>query len=112
MQCKRCPPWQRATPRETHLALGRRKLASNGSDVNIVRLDHLVLTVRNIEATCAFYEKVLRMKRITFAGGRLALAFGQQKINLHPADAPITPHALHPTPGSADLCSLLRLRLP
>jgi catechol 2,3-dioxygenase-like lactoylglutathione lyase family enzyme len=44
------------------------------------------------------------MEPVTFAAGRRALSFGHQRINLHPADAPISPHALRPTPGSADLC--------
>ena len=70
----------------------------------IDRLDHLVLTVRDVETTCAFYARVLHMKPVTFAGGRRALSFGNQKLNLHSADAPIAPHASHPTPGSADLC--------
>jgi len=72
--------------------------------VHIDRLDHLVLTVRDVEASCAFYERVMNMLPVTFAGGRRALTFGQQKLNLHPADAPISPHASRPTPGSADLC--------
>jgi catechol 2,3-dioxygenase-like lactoylglutathione lyase family enzyme len=72
--------------------------------MHIDRLDHLVLTVRDVEATCAFYERVMRMRAITFAGGRRALTFGRQKLNLHPADGPISPHASRPTPGSADLC--------
>jgi catechol 2,3-dioxygenase-like lactoylglutathione lyase family enzyme len=72
--------------------------------VTIDRLDHLVLTVRDVEATCAFYSRVLHMEPVTFAGGRRALSFGHQKLNLHPAEAPISPHASHPTPGSADLC--------
>ena len=72
--------------------------------MKIDRLDHLVLTVRDVEATCDFYTRVLGMEPVTFAGGRRALGFGRQKINLHPADAPIAPHALHPMPGSADLC--------
>jgi catechol 2,3-dioxygenase-like lactoylglutathione lyase family enzyme len=72
--------------------------------VTIDRLDHLVLTIRDIEATCEFYSRVLHMEIITFAEGRRALSFGHQKINLHSAAAPISPHALHPTPGSADLC--------
>lgn len=72
--------------------------------MTIDRLDHLVLTVRDVEATCAFYARVLHLKPVTFGGGRRALSFGHQKINLHAADAPIAPHALHPTPGSADLC--------
>jgi catechol 2,3-dioxygenase-like lactoylglutathione lyase family enzyme len=46
-------------------------------------LDHLVLTVKNIEATCAFYERVLGMKIVNFDTGRRALAFGTSKINLH-----------------------------
>ncbi|WP_009964111.1 VOC family protein [Verrucomicrobium spinosum] len=70
----------------------------------IQRLDHIVLTVRDVDASCAFYARVLGMEVVTFAGGRRALKFGQQKINLHPAAAPVAPHAMHPTPGSADLC--------
>jgi len=72
--------------------------------MRIDRLDHLVLTVRDLEASCTFYEHVLHMRAVTFAGGRRALTFGGQKLNLHPADAPIAPHASRPTPGSADLC--------
>ncbi|MBL6945470.1 MAG: VOC family protein [Rhodospirillales bacterium] len=69
-------------------------------------LDHLVLTVADIEETCHFYVGVLGMKRQEFAGGRIALAFGNQKINLHPAQAPFSPRARFPKPGSADLCFL------
>jgi catechol 2,3-dioxygenase-like lactoylglutathione lyase family enzyme len=76
----------------------------SGADVKIDRLDHLVLTVRDVEATCAFYALVLHMEPVTFAGGRRALRFGHQKLNLHSAEAPIAPHAARPTPGSADLC--------
>ena len=72
--------------------------------MQIDRLDHLVLTVRDVEATCAFYSRVMHMQPVTFAGGRRALTFGHQKLNLHPADGPISPHASRPTPGSADLC--------
>src|SRR5215471_13040923 len=72
--------------------------------MQIDRLDHLVLTVRDVEATCAFYSRVMGMEAVTFGDGRRALRFGRQKINLHPAAAPVAPHASHPTPGSADLC--------
>lgn len=48
----------------------------------ITRFDHIVLTVRDIERSVAFYERVLGMAAITFAGGRRALRFGDQKINL------------------------------
>ena len=72
--------------------------------MNLDRLDHLVLTVRDIERTCAFYERVLGMSRQSFAKGRVALHFGDQKINLHPYPSPIDPKAAVPEPGSADLC--------
>ena len=61
--------------------------------VTIDRLDHMVLTVADIEATCAFYGRVLGMEKVVFAGGRTALAFGRQKINLHPAGDEYVPHA-------------------
>lgn len=70
----------------------------------IDRVDHLVLTVRDIEATVRFYTEVLSMIPVSFGAGRRALSFGQQKINLHQADDPIAPHAANPTTGSADLC--------
>jgi len=72
--------------------------------MKIDRLDHLVLTVRDVEASCAFYSRVLGMEVVTFAAGRKALSFGCQKINLHPVGSPFEPHALNPTLGAADLC--------
>jgi catechol 2,3-dioxygenase-like lactoylglutathione lyase family enzyme len=72
--------------------------------MKIERLDHLVLTVRNIEDTCHFYSTVLGMDIVFFESGRRALSFGNQKINLHEAGSEIKPHAAHPTTGSADLC--------
>ena len=72
--------------------------------MKINRLDHLVLTVKDIEATCAFYARVLGMDVITFGSGRKALAFGGQRINLHEYGKEFEPKAHRPTPGSADLC--------
>ena len=72
--------------------------------MNIARLDHLVLTVANIDKTCDFYTRVLGMEVVTFGEGRTALHFGQQKINLHPADNIPGLVADKPTPGSGDLC--------
>jgi catechol 2,3-dioxygenase-like lactoylglutathione lyase family enzyme len=69
-------------------------------------LDHFVLTVADIERTCRFYER-LGMRRASFAGGRVALAFGDQKINLHQAGAEFEPKAGRATPGSGDLCFLV-----
>lgn len=74
--------------------------------VRIQSLDHLVLTVANVEATVAFYQKV-GMRRETFGEGRVALRFGDQKINLHERGAEISPNAAVATPGSADLCILV-----
>jgi catechol 2,3-dioxygenase-like lactoylglutathione lyase family enzyme len=72
--------------------------------VLIDRLDHLVLTVRDLEATTDFYQRALGMRRETFGAGRVALHFGRQKINLHQAGGEFDPKAVRPTPGSADLC--------
>ena len=72
--------------------------------MKIDRLDHLVLTVADVTKTCGFYERVLGMKTVTFGAGRKALAFGQQKINLHQAGKEFEPKAVKPTPGSGDLC--------
>lgn len=72
--------------------------------MKIDRIDHFVLTVRDLEATCAFYAKALGMQVVTFAGGRKALAFGRQKINLHVAGREFEPRAALATPGSGDFC--------
>jgi catechol 2,3-dioxygenase-like lactoylglutathione lyase family enzyme len=72
--------------------------------MKIDRLDHLVLTVKNISATCDFYSRVMSMEVVTFGNDRKALAFGSQKINLHEAGKEVDPKAHRPTPGSADLC--------
>jgi catechol 2,3-dioxygenase-like lactoylglutathione lyase family enzyme len=69
-------------------------------------LDHLVLTVADIDRTRDFYERVLGMETVVFGEGRHALAFGTQKINLHEAGREFEPKAAAPTPGSADLCFL------
>jgi catechol 2,3-dioxygenase-like lactoylglutathione lyase family enzyme len=77
-----------------------------GSDalMRIDRLDHLVLTVADVGRTVEFYERVLGMQAVTFAGGRRALRFGNAKINLHQAGQEFEPKAARPVPGSADLC--------
>jgi len=74
-------------------------------------LDHLVLTVSDIDATTAFYSKVLGMEAITSSAGRKALSFGEQKINLHQQGKEFEPKAQQPTPGSADLCFLTSVPL-
>ena len=71
--------------------------------MQIDHLDHLVLTVQDIQTTCEFYSRVLGMQVVTFAEGQKALQFGNQKINLHQKGKEFDPKAQHPTPGSADL---------
>ncbi|MDE3175734.1 MAG: VOC family protein [Pseudomonadota bacterium] len=72
--------------------------------MNIDRLDHLVLTVADVSATCAFYERVMGMRVVTFDHARKALRFGRQKINLHQAGAEFEPRAVRPVTGLGDLC--------
>jgi catechol 2,3-dioxygenase-like lactoylglutathione lyase family enzyme len=72
--------------------------------MHIDSIDHVVLTVRDVERTCEFYSRVLGMRVVTFAEGRKALAFGHQKFNLHQAGSEFDPKAHAPLPGSADFC--------
>ena len=72
--------------------------------MQIDRIDHIVITAFDLERTLDFYSRVMGMEPVTFAGGRRALAFGRQKINLHQAGREFEPKALKPTPGSMDLC--------
>ncbi len=67
-------------------------------------IDHFVLTVRDVEATCDFYSRVLGMEAEEFGDGRWALKFGRQKINLHQAGKEFEPKAAEPTPGAGDFC--------
>lgn len=75
--------------------------------IEVRRLDHLVLTVADIERTCTFYCEVLGMDRVEFGAGRVALRLGEQKINLHVVGHEFEPKADAPTPGSADLCFII-----
>jgi catechol 2,3-dioxygenase-like lactoylglutathione lyase family enzyme len=77
--------------------------------VGIDRFDHFVLTVADIDRTVDFYRRALGMEPRTSETGRVALHFGDAKINLHQVGHEISPHASHPQPGSADLCLTTRL---
>jgi catechol 2,3-dioxygenase-like lactoylglutathione lyase family enzyme len=70
----------------------------------IERIDHVVLTVHDMEATLKFYMTYLGMELVSFQAGRKALRFGSQKINLHQKGHEYDPVAQSPTPGAMDLC--------
>jgi catechol 2,3-dioxygenase-like lactoylglutathione lyase family enzyme len=72
--------------------------------MKILKIDHLVLTIKDIDQTCEFYNQVLGMEVITFGEGRKTLHFGEQKINLHEVGKEFEPKAKSPISGSADLC--------
>jgi len=79
--------------------------------MEISRLDHLVLTVRDVEKTTSFYVTLMGMKKEVFGNGRVALKCGDQKINLHETGKEFEPKAHNPTPGSADLCFITQTPL-
>jgi catechol 2,3-dioxygenase-like lactoylglutathione lyase family enzyme len=70
----------------------------------IDHIDHFVLTVRSLEVSCQFYERVLGLERLAVPGKPTALKFGAQKINLHEASHTFGPKAANPTPGAGDFC--------
>ncbi len=80
----------------------------------IDHLDHLVLTTIDEAACIDFYTRVLGMQLERFetpGGTRLALKFGQQKINLHVRGKEFTPRAHLPVPGALDLCFIASIPL-
>ena len=79
--------------------------------MEITKLDHLVLTVKNVEETVSFYVSVMGMLKEVFGNGRIALKCGSQKINLHEFGKEFEPKANIPTPGSADLCFITQTPL-
>ena len=79
--------------------------------MNITQLDHLVLTVKDIQTTINFYCNVLGMGLVEFANDRKALKYGNQKINLHEVGSELELGTAHPTPGTVDMCFLTNFPL-
>lgn len=79
--------------------------------MTIDHIDHIVLTVKNIEETIKFYTEILGMKAVTFGTDRKALTFGNQKINLHEKGKEFMPKANFPTCGSSDLCFIVLTKI-
>ena len=114
--------WHRANTVTTDRRRGPRRVGAGESKrppvgqegprrMKIDSLDHLVLTVEDIDVSASFYSEALGMDAIAFGGGRKALSFGAQKINLHRRGRELEPKAHRPTPGSADLCFLTSVPL-
>jgi catechol 2,3-dioxygenase-like lactoylglutathione lyase family enzyme len=80
----------------------------------IDHIDHIVLTTRDKDACIRFYTEVLGMKLERFrtpTEERLALKFGNQKINLHEWGREFSPRAHVAVPGSLDLCFIAAVPL-
>ena len=80
--------------------------------MEVSSIDHLVLTVRDVTETLEFYERVLGMRQVNFGEDRVALKFGNQKINLHALGQEFEPRAANASPGTADLCFITPVELP
>jgi catechol 2,3-dioxygenase-like lactoylglutathione lyase family enzyme len=77
----------------------------------ITKLDHIVLTVKDVKATIKFYTDVLGMERLQFGDNRKGVHFSDCKINFHQHGDEISPHAAQPKPGSADFCLITEIPL-
>lgn len=73
-----------------------------------VGIDHIVLTVQDIDRSMRFYTEVLGATPLIFDNQRQAARIGHSKINFHLSTHPLSPHATYPLGGSADLCLLTR----
>jgi len=77
----------------------------------INKLDHIVLTVKDIKTAIQFYTGILGMEAVHFEENRQAVQFGDCKIKFHQHGDEISPHAARPKPGSADFCLLTDIPL-
>jgi catechol 2,3-dioxygenase-like lactoylglutathione lyase family enzyme len=80
----------------------------------IDHIDHIVLTTRDRQGCVRFYTEVLGMKLVSFktpTEERLALSFGNQKINVHEWGKEFTPRAHVAAPGTLDLCFIAAVPL-
>ena len=78
--------------------------------MSIVGLDHIAITVADVDATLDWYERVLGAQRLYYElwqQGVIPIALlqvGTSRLSVHAAATPAAPHARRPTPGSADIC--------
>ena len=79
-------------------------------------IDHVVITVLNIDKSVHFYSNILGMELQEFLSStdntkRKSLKFGRQKINLHEVSKPFKPHANKPLPGTMDICFISEINV-
>ena len=85
--------------------------------MKLEKIDHVVITVKNLKKTIDFYTNILGMKLEEFSSTlddsqiRYALSFGSQKINIHEEKKPFKPNALHPYSGSMDICFISKNKI-
>lgn len=79
--------------------------------MEVTKLDHIVLTVKDIQTTVSFYTSVLGMKLERFGRDRVGLTYATGRINLHEFGNELEPKAGKPTPGSSDLCFIVSMPL-
>lgn len=72
--------------------------------IKLEHIDHFVITVKSVEETCQWYQRVLGMRVDTFGDNRTALKFGESKINLHQLGNEHEPKAQHSACGTGDFC--------
>src|SRR5882757_10404503 len=75
--------------------------------MNVERINHLVLTVKDIDETCNFYKDILGMEVEEYSARKKALRFGNQMLTLHQKGRQVAPMAHAPTPGSIDICFIV-----
>ena len=81
-----------------------------------LNIDHVVITVSDMNKSIDFYSNILGMELHEFLSStdnvkRKSLKFGKQKINLHEASKPFKPHAINPIPGAMDICFLSEINI-
>ena len=101
------PPARTMGPHDGMARAGTRLI----TDGPINRIDHFVLTVADVEATCAFYVAAIGVSVVKGPGTRCAIQFGRHKINLHTHGREWSPRAQHPTPGAGDFCLISNVPL-
>ena len=85
--------------------------------MKLEKIDHLVITVKDLNKTIDFYTNILGMKLEKFSSSlnnnqiRYAVSFGSQKINIHEEIKPIKPNALNPSSGSMDICFISKNKI-